>query len=90
MVKMNNNPKNISKKVTIEDVCALDGDYFSVYLSNKNVILIWLGERMREPAFTALVKIKAFDKPQTDGERLYWTADGPNLCVDEIMEMAVK
>jgi hypothetical protein len=74
---------------SIKFVGALDSGYFSIYLSNENIILIGLRVRIREPAFAALMESKAFDKPKTDGKRLYWTTNGPSLHLDEIIAMVV-
>jgi len=76
-------------KPSIVDVGALDGDYFSVSFSNGHLILFRLAELIRKPDFAALMKSKTFEKPKTDGEKLYWTTDGPSLYFDEIMKVAV-
>jgi len=65
------------------------GDYFSVDLSNGHSVTIPLAGRIHEPAFVALIENKTFDRPKTDGKRLYWTDDGPSLYFNEILETAV-
>ena len=79
----------MTMKPSIIDVGALDGDYFSVYLSNGHVLLFRIGGRICEPAFAKLMKSKTFDHPKTDGERLYWAKDGPSLYLDEIVQLVV-
>jgi hypothetical protein len=70
-------------------VGALDGDCFSVTLESGHTILLELADRIHEPAFAALIENHTFEKPQTDGERLYWP-DGTALSLAEIMEMLTK
>jgi len=86
---MVHNPIRKAGLPTIVDVDSLDGDYFSIHLSNEHRVLFGLGSRIRDPAFAALIEHKEFDKPQTDGMRLYWP-NGPSLHIDEIMEMVVS
>lgn len=74
---------------TIIKVGALDGDCFDVTLSNGHTILLELGDRVNEPAFTKLIETRLFDRPQTDGKRLYW-AGGPSFTVAEIFAMLAK
>lgn len=71
---------------TIASVDSLDGDCFDVTLSNGHVILLDFSGRIKEPAFAALIERKLFDRPQTDGKRLYWI-DGPSYTVAEILTM---
>lgn len=74
---------------TIVSVGALDEDFFYITLSNGHSILLGLAGLIDEPAFAALIEHKLFDKPKTDGMRLYWV-DGPSLYFDKIMEMTVS
>ena len=76
-------------KPSIVNVGALDSDYFSVSLSNGHIMLFRLVELAKEPDFAALMQTKSYDNPKTDGERLYWTVDGPSLYFEEIMKLAV-
>ena len=76
-------------KPSTVNVGAFDSDYFSVSLSNGQILLFTLAALSSEPAFVALMQTKAYDNPKTDGERLYWTTDGPSLYFDEIMKVAV-
>lgn len=71
---------------TIVSVDALDGDCFDVTLSNGHVILLELKNRIDEPAFAELIRNRLFDRPQTDGKRLYWI-NGPSFTVAEIFTM---
>jgi len=73
-------------KSKIVRVNAIDTDCFDVTLSSGHTILLELGSRIHEPAFAALIQSGAFDKPQTDGERLYWQ-DGTSITLAEIFEM---
>ncbi|MDD4509629.1 MAG: hypothetical protein PHY23_01730 [Oscillospiraceae bacterium] len=73
----------------ITSVGALDGDCFDVTLSNGHSILLELGDRVHEPAFAKLIENRLFDRPQTDGKRLYWM-DGPSFTVEEIFKLLAK
>lgn len=74
---------------TIVKVGALDGDCFDVTLSNGHTILLELGKRINEPPFARLIENHLFDRPQTDGQRLYWV-DGPSFTVVEIFDMLAQ
>lgn len=74
---------------TIASVGALDGDCFDVTLSNGHSILLELGDRVHEAAFARLIEKRLFDRPQTDGRRLYWM-DGPSFTVEEIFKLLAK
>ncbi len=71
---------------TIAKVDSLDGDCFDILLSNGHSIFLELGDRINEPAFARLIEKRLFDRPQTDGKRLYWV-DGPSFTVAEIFAM---
>ena len=73
----------------IAKVGALDGDCFDVTLTNGHSILLELGERVGEPAFVRLIENGLFDRPQTDGKRLYWVT-GPSFTVKEIFELLAQ
>lgn len=74
---------------TINKVDSLDGDCFDILLSNGHSIFLELGDRIGEPAFTKLIEKRLFDRPQTDGRRLYWVG-GPSFTVAEIFAMLAK
>ncbi|MEA5041087.1 MULTISPECIES: hypothetical protein [Oscillibacter] len=74
---------------TISKVDALDGDCFDIQLSNGHSIFLELGERINEPAFAKLIEQRLFDRPQTDGQRLYWVG-GPSFTVAEIFSMLAR
>ncbi len=76
-------------KTKIIHVDAYDGDCFGVSLSSGHTILLELGSRTHEPAFAALIERGMFDKPKTDGKRLYWP-DGPSLALAEIFAMVAQ
>ena len=78
-----------SELPTIAKVGALDGDCFDITLSNGHSIFLELGDRIHEPAFARLIEQHLFDRPQTDGKRLYWV-DGPSFTVAEIFAMLTK
>lgn len=78
-----------SELPTIVRVGALDSDYFDVDLSNGHTILLGLGDRINEPIFAKLIERGLFDRPQTDGERLYWV-EGPSFTVAEIFAMLAR
>ncbi|MDR0433680.1 MAG: hypothetical protein LBH21_01285 [Gracilibacteraceae bacterium] len=73
----------------IVNVEAFDGDCFGVTLSSGHTILLELGGRARELSFAALIERGVFDKPQTDGERIFWQ-DGPAFTVTEILAMVAQ
>jgi len=74
---------------TISKVDSLDGDCFDILLSNGHSIFLELGDRIGEPDFAKLIEKRLFDRPQTDGKRLYWV-DGPSFTVTEIFAMLAK
>lgn len=74
------------KNPKIIRVEALDDDCFGVTLESGHTIMLELGGRVNEPAFTSLIESKVFDKPQTDGSRLYWQG-GVSITLDEIFDM---
>ena len=80
------NEKGTDRKPGIAGVEAFDDDCFGVTLESGHTILLELGGRIHEPAFAALIENGTFGKPQTDGERLYWT-DGPSITLEEIFAM---
>lgn len=86
VVSLFRHKKGEGKKSRIIRVEALDNDCFGVTLESGHTIMLELGGRTREPAFAALIDSGAFDKPQTDGNRLYWTG-GPSITLEEIFEM---
>ncbi len=73
----------------IAKVDSLDGDCFDILLSNGHSIFLELGDRTGEPAFQRLIEQRLFDRPQTDGKRIYWV-DGPSFTVAEILTMLAK
>lgn len=78
--------KENTGKPTIVQVGALDGDCFDITLSNGHAILLELGSRIKEPEVAVLIENGCLDKPQTDGERLYWPG-GLSLTLAEIFSM---
>lgn len=74
---------------TIASVNSLDSDCFDVSLSNGHVLLLDFSGRINEPAFTALIEARLFDRPQTDGKRLYWPG-GPSFTLLEIFSMIMS
>ena len=78
--------KNGKKKPIIIRVEVLDDDCFGVTLKSGHTIMLELKNRIREPAFAALIESGEFGSPQTDGERLYWQS-GLSITLDEIFEM---
>ena len=75
--------ENAPKIIRVE---ALDDDCFGVTLESGHTIMLELGGRVHEPAFAALIENGVFDKPQTDGDRLYWQG-GQSITLEEIFEM---
>jgi hypothetical protein len=73
----------------IVKVEAFDGDCFGITLSSGHTILLELGDRVREPTFAALIERGVFDKPQTDGERIFWQGDLA-FTVTEILAMVAQ
>lgn len=68
----------------ITRVDALDGDCFDVTLSNGHAILLDLSSRIHEPEFAQLIADRLFDRPKTDGQRIYW-AYGPTFTLADIL-----
>ena len=64
-----------SKIVRVE---AFDGDTFGVTLESGHTILLELGNRIHEPAFTALIESGDFCKPYTDGKGSTGPAEYPS------------
>ena len=77
------------KLPTIVKVDSLDGDCFDIQLSNGHSIFLELGDRIGEPAFAKLIENRLFDRPRTDGKRLYW-ADGTSFTVAEIFAILAQ
>ncbi len=71
---------------TILNVGALEGDCFSVSLDNGHTILLELADETERFPFNELIKRELFDKPQTDGTRLFWQ-DGTSLSIEQIFEL---
>jgi hypothetical protein len=68
----------------IISVGALDGDTFGITLESGNTILLELKDRIREPAFAALIESGNFYKPRTDGMGIYWPG-GVYIALKEIL-----
>ncbi len=71
---------------TILSVGALEGDCFSITLDNGHTILLELADEIERFPFNELIKSNLFDKPKTDGARLFW-ADGTSLSIAQIFEL---
>ncbi|WP_313133517.1 hypothetical protein [Anaerocolumna sp.] len=78
-----------NKNLKITNVGALDGDSFGITLESGHTILLELGDRIREPAFAALIESGDFGKPYTDGENLCWPG-GMSLTLEEILDMLLS
>lgn len=78
-----------SGQLKIVSVGALDGDCFDITLESGHTILLELGSRIKEPAFTALIESGDFCKPYTDGKGLYWPG-GVSITLDEILGMLLS
>ena len=78
-----------NKNLKITHVGALDGDSFGITLESGHTILLELGNRIREPAFAALIENGDFCKPYTDGKQLYWPG-GVSLTLKEILDMLLS
>lgn len=68
---------------------AFDGDSFGITLESGHTILLELGNKIRQPAFAALVQNGGFWKPRTDGREIYWP-DGTSITLEEILEMLLS
>ena len=75
-----------NKLPLIIGVEAFEGDSFGVTLESGHTILLELSGRIHEPSFAELIEKGVFNKPQTDGERLYWPG-GFSLNTAEIFDM---
>lgn len=73
----------------IVSVDSLNSDCFDITLSNGHVLLLDFSGRIHEPAFAALIETHLFDRPQTDGKRLYWLG-GPSFTLPEIFSMVMS
>lgn len=68
---------------------AFDGDTFGITLESGHTILLELGNRIREPAFIALIESGGFCKPYTDGKGICWP-DGVSITLEEILGMLLS
>lgn len=68
---------------------AFDGDTFGITLESGHTILLELGNRIREPAFVALIESGGFCKPYTDGKGLCWPG-GVSITLEEILGMLLS
>lgn len=78
------NKRNDTALPAIISVGALDGDTFGITLESGNTILLELKDRIREPAFAALIESGNFYKPRTDGMGIYWPG-GVYITLKEIL-----
>ena len=62
------------------------GTVLYVHFQNGDGIIISLDSKVDEPLFRDVLNIKCRDKPQTDGERVYWEK-GASLSVQEMLTM---
>lgn len=83
------NTQEESALPSIVSVGALDGDTFGITLESGNTILLELGDRIHEPAFSALLESGNFYKPRTDGEKIYWPG-GMSITLKEILEVLLS
>lgn len=68
---------------------AFDGDTFGVTLESGHTVLLELGNRIKEPAFAALIKSGDFCKPYTDGKAICWPG-GVSITLKEILGMLLS
>lgn len=76
-------------QLKIINVGAFDGDTFGITLESGHTILLELGNRVREPAFAALIESRDFCKPYTDGKGLCWLG-GTSISLEIILEMLLS
>ena len=57
-----------------------------VHFQNGEGIIVSLDTKADEPLFRDVLKSECRDKPQTDGERVYWE-NGASLSVEELFAM---
>jgi len=68
---------------------AFDGDTFGITLESGHTILLELGNRIREPAFAALIESGGFCRPYTDGKGICWPG-GVSITLEEILGMLLS
>jgi len=73
----------------ITQVEAFDGDTFGITLESGHTILLELGNRIKEPAFAALIESGDFCKPYTDGKAICWPG-GVSITLEEILKMLLS
>ncbi len=81
--------QTITGQLKIIRVEAFDGDSFGITLESGHTILLELGNKIRQPAFSALIQNGGFCKPRTDGRRIYWP-DGTSITLEEVLEMLLS
>lgn len=63
------------------------GTLMDIHFDNGQIILLSLKDKQDDPAFLRLYQNGELNRPNTDGDSVYWK-DGPRLFFHEIMEMA--
>ena len=79
----------VTEQSNIIRVEAFDGNAFGVTLESGHTILLELEDRIREPAFAALIESGDFYKPHTDGKAICWPG-GTLITLKEILVMLLS
>ncbi len=77
------------EQLRIVRVEAFDGDTFGITLESGHTVLLELGNRIKEPAFAALIESGDFCKPYSDGKAICWHG-GVSITLEEILEMLLS
>ena len=76
-------------EIWMDDACCDEcgmGIVLYVHFQNGEGIIVSLDSKVDEPLFRDVLNSKCRDKPQTDGERVYWE-NGASLSVREMYAM---
>ena len=76
-------------EIWMDDACCDEcgmGIVLFVHFQNGEGIFVSLDSKVDEPLFRDVLKSKCRDRPQTDGERVYWE-NGASLSVQEMLAM---
>ena len=76
-------------EIWIDDACCDErgmGTVLYVHFQNGEGLIVSLDSKADDPLFRDVLSSKSCDRPQTDGERVYWE-NGASLSVQEMLAM---
>ena len=79
-------------EIWMDDACCDEhgnGNVLYVHFQNGEGIIVNLDSKADEPLFNDVLNNKCCDKPQTDGEHVYW-ANGASLSIGEMFDMLIS